>query len=460
MLSNLFTIEPVSDRQVIVCITLIALLSLMPGLIGNHAIIEAEARCAAINEHMVASGDLLIPRLEGRPHLTKPPLFHWLAFFVAKVTGQSGLTSVRLVSAGAAFVLALLVFYMGSRSYDRGSGFWAAVICVTSYGVLEYAHRGMFDTLLAFFVTLSIYSFLAWRKEKECRWLIVWTLALAAGFMTKGFLAWILPIPVLVVDMFRNRPTRQEIGHLVMTTSIGVVLGLLWYGYLLIGVPEAREVLLSVMTVNFGTNTSSATMAFHDEPFWYYFYAWPLALLPWLFLMIPVGKRLLSPSSWNRDEWAYVLWLFIGACFLFFVPAKAVRYLVPLIPAWSLLAGRALYHTREIPRFLPRAVGGCLLLIGLALPFWLYIRLGEAGCINAIASGVVTILGIAAFRLKMPRQLANLCLLVLILFLPIYYSRWLPAHRQLSENHHSPEYKAYRARRASFEQLFKQDNAS
>ena len=61
------------------------------GLDAGPPVVNAEVRCVDIARTMYATGEVLVPRLEGEPHLTKPPLFHWLSYAVSTCRGEAGL---------------------------------------------------------------------------------------------------------------------------------------------------------------------------------------------------------------------------------------------------------------------------------------------------------------------------------------------------------------------------------
>jgi 4-amino-4-deoxy-L-arabinose transferase-like glycosyltransferase len=52
-------------------------LLLLPGLGRLGALDSTDARYLAIGREMWATGDWLVPRLAGVPHLDKPPLTYW-----------------------------------------------------------------------------------------------------------------------------------------------------------------------------------------------------------------------------------------------------------------------------------------------------------------------------------------------------------------------------------------------
>lgn len=419
---------------------------------------NAELRCVEINQHMLQAGDLLVPMLHGQPHLTKPPLFHWLAWGIARGAGVSSLAAVRAVSGIAATGTLLLVYLLGREMASPETGWRAALVCLSTYGLLEYAHRGMFDSLLTAFVCLSLLG--GWQaargEPRAWLWLL---LGLAGGFMVKGPMAWLAPAPPL---LWLAWPHRRE--PRLWLAAAGLALAVLalclpWYAYLIARVPEARETLRNVITVNFGAKSGDAAMAFHGQPVYYYLGALPEMLLPWSPLALWLGRDLWRRRHGrDRLERLCLLWLLVGLAVLCLVPAKAARYLLPLLPAWALLLGHRLAAMPVLGRRSVRVLAGLLLLLALALPVWLWCRLGEPVALAALVGLAMAVGAVLLWRDARPLQPPRLLLLAAVLtalISPFLYGRWLPSHRELTRTHDSPAYRAYQARVHALESLFR-----
>ena len=96
------TIESAECRDAAILLVCAALL-LLPGLGRMRATENTDARYLEISRAMYASGDWLVPRLAGRPHLDKPPLTYWaasLGYAALGVTPFAGRLLEQLVLAG------------------------------------------------------------------------------------------------------------------------------------------------------------------------------------------------------------------------------------------------------------------------------------------------------------------------------------------------------------------------
>jgi len=70
-----------------------------------------EARRAVPVTVMHATGDWLLPRLNGELYLDKPPLFYWLAASISAVAGGVNEWTLRLPSALSATSILAMTFY-------------------------------------------------------------------------------------------------------------------------------------------------------------------------------------------------------------------------------------------------------------------------------------------------------------------------------------------------------------
>lgn len=422
-------------------------------------VVNAELRCVDIACAMHATGQTLVPRLKGEPHLTKPPLFHWLSYAVSACRGHAGLASVRLVSAGAAVGVVLLTYVLGLQLADGRVAWWAALLTLTNLTLLGHGHRGTFDTLLAFFVCLTLCGYVGlWQDRKRTGYALIVT-GLVGGFMTKGFMGWVVPLVPMLVDRLCRPEPRRALRPVLWALPAVVAGSLAWYAYLLACVPTARTVLTNVVTTNFGATPSSGPeYAFHAEPFYYYLYALPMALLPWLAILWPAAGR--PRSGWR--EWVgrhrlTLAWLGGNTLLLCLVPAKAERYLVPLIPAFSLLAAPGILAieagtaaaTARWRRWLLAYTAAVAATALCVMPFWLWVRIGESVAVSALAPApfLVCLLACAwlTWRGRLTHALQGLALVVIIAATPAY-ARWVPRHFGLIRSHASPEHKQYRAR--------------
>ena len=115
----------VAPLVVLVC----AMLAFASGL-GAWALFEPdEGRNAEIAREMLASGDWVVPHLNGVPFLDKPPLLFWMVATGFRLLGESEWVARRLESLGHEVIVADPNFAPIYASRSRGTGSLAAKSC-------------------------------------------------------------------------------------------------------------------------------------------------------------------------------------------------------------------------------------------------------------------------------------------------------------------------------------------
>lgn len=188
-----------------------------------------EGRYAEVAREMLATGDFMTPRLDGRPHYTKPPLTYWAIAASIRACGRNeGAVRLHLSVSFAATVL--LVAALGSRIWDRRTGLRAGLVYATA--ILPFAAASVVtpDTLLVLWQVLALYAF--WRGfEAETRggrwvWPALTGAALGLAFLTKGP-AGLVFLPAMLV--FRRLAPGKRGGAGPVLNLSGVLL-LVFFG--------------------------------------------------------------------------------------------------------------------------------------------------------------------------------------------------------------------------------------
>ena len=177
------------------------LLYLLP-LDSRPLTIPDETRYAEIPYEMLESGDWVTPRLNGLRYFEKPPLGYWLSAVSISLLGQNSF-AVRLSTALAVGGTAFLVFFFTLRFFPhRQTAALAAFIYLTFISVFLVGTHATLDSLFTLFLTAGIMSYAAATLEAHPgRARLYWFccgVALGLAFMVKGFIAFAVPVIVLV----------------------------------------------------------------------------------------------------------------------------------------------------------------------------------------------------------------------------------------------------------------------
>lgn len=127
--------------------------------IGSHSLwTPDEPRDAAVGKAMWAGGDLVIPRLNGRPFLEKPPLAWWAQAAGYQVLGVSD-TAARVTPALFGTLTLLVTFALGRRLGGTRAGWLAAGALASIAEYSEDMGRTIVDPALVLMVTLAYAGF-------------------------------------------------------------------------------------------------------------------------------------------------------------------------------------------------------------------------------------------------------------------------------------------------------------
>src|SRR5262245_35923212 len=121
-----------------------------PPLVGPD-----EPRYARVAVEMQRAGAWVVPTLQGRPWMEKPPLYYWLAGAAFARLGENE-TAARLPSVAAALLLVGVTALLGARLYGSEAGLDAGFVLGTSLLPFVYGRGAAMDMLLGATATAAI----------------------------------------------------------------------------------------------------------------------------------------------------------------------------------------------------------------------------------------------------------------------------------------------------------------
>jgi len=317
------------------------------GLWGND-----EPREAEIAREMSASGDWVVPRLNGQAFLEKPPLTHWGAALVFRAVGEPSEAWCRVPSAFWGLIGALATAWLGGMLAGRTAGLLAALILATCGEWLYIAHHLLVDVPLAACVVLTLalfwYGYGSGVGQKRLGYL---GCAIAAGgaFMAKGMVGVIIPGSAIIVFLAWRREWR-EIARLIAPWNVAacVAVPLSWLGALWVreGTGALRVFVWDNQVLRFISSTAD-----HAHAPWYYVLILPEVLLPWVIFLPPAALRLFRPSGEKSitDSGRQYLMAVIAVPFIVLSIASGKRhlYLLPLLPGFAIMIAAWIAESRS-----------------------------------------------------------------------------------------------------------------
>jgi 4-amino-4-deoxy-L-arabinose transferase-like glycosyltransferase len=320
--------------------------------IGRSLWTPDEPREAEIAREM-AMAPTVIPTLDGQPFIEKPPLYYWTVAGVYALAGKPSAAAARSVSAVAAFLTLLVLFLWGRREFSSATGLAACLGLASSVQFMISTHWVLIDPMLMLFTTIAAWA--GWeliKNGRSPRVALAFYLSLTLALWTKGLVGPVLIGCGLVTLAIWERSTEAlrrlyplvgVAAFLLATASVAAAI------YHSGGWSDLRE----WFWINHVRRFISPTDTGHDQPFYYYLSAIPIAVMPW---WVPFADCF-RPSRWKGPPTPqlrlkrYLASLFIGmAVFLSASATKRGIYLLPMLPPlFLLLAARATEWWAALP---------------------------------------------------------------------------------------------------------------
>lgn len=323
---------------------LIALLALfgavMLGNLGGWELKGSdEPRYAQIAREMRETGQYIVPHLNAEIYPDKPPLFFWLMALAAAPSGDVSAFAARLPSVLAGLGLILLTYLFAARLFDPGTGLLAAGIlfcCEQFFGTTISAH---FDTILAFWITLSLLLFYTGyiRFEKGKKYMLGAYVAMGAGLLTKGPVGLIVPLATMLLFVL----ARKEYGRIKdlhlgkgLIIAVGIIAAWLIPACIMGGEAYTQNILFKQ---TFGRTVDAFA---HKGALYYYFLGFPVDFLPWSLFVPAAAVYFWKYRSTNKNILLPLVWFSFTFALFTLVSGKRNLYLLPLYPAAAMLMAK------------------------------------------------------------------------------------------------------------------------
>jgi 4-amino-4-deoxy-L-arabinose transferase-like glycosyltransferase len=391
-----------------------------------------ETRYVSAAWEMWLRGDFLVPFKNGEPYSHKPPFMFWMfhaGWALFGVNDWWPRLVLPLFSAGSL----LLTYTLALRLWPQrdGLGGQAALILMSTLLWIVFSTLVMFDVMLAFWVLVGMHGVLA-ASEGKRRGFVMLGVAIGMGVLTKGPVILLNLLPVAVLALWWNPGLKwlRWLGGLGLALLIGLAIALMW------AIPAGQAGGEAYRNAIFWGQTADRMVESfaHRRPFWWYLPLLPLLLFPW-FVWPGWWKALAHHGRTGLDRGTRfcLAWMLPVLVAFSFISGKQPHYLIPLFPAFALLAARVLADRSDsrvgLPALLAALLGGALmlaasgkiaavntqalalpplwpgvLLVLLALAAWLAGRRGMPAVVNLalLGAAMLALLQIAGMRAFVP----------------------------------------------------------
>ncbi|WP_085714960.1 lipid IV(A) 4-amino-4-deoxy-L-arabinosyltransferase [Pseudomonas sp. B28(2017)] len=372
-----------------ILLVMVALAYLLP--LGSHGLwIPDETRYAQISQGMLLSGNWVSPHFMDVRYFEKPAAGYWMIAIGQALFGQN-LFGVRFASALSTGLSVLLCYLVARRMWNEPRKSFASALLYMSFSVIAAsAGYANLDPQFTLWVNLSLVAL--WfaldsvgRRQRLIAWAVL-GLACGMGFMTKGFLAWLLPVLIALPWMIWQKRWRELLVYGPVAVVVAIAVSLPWA----LAVHAQEPDYWRFFFWHEHIRRFAGEDAQHDAPWWYYLPLLVAFSMPWVALLPPAFKQ--AWQTRRQSNIAFLLlWLWMPLFFFSLSKGKLPAYILPCLLPLALLLGHALADRLKLEQ-------------GRAL--------GINGLLNLVV-GVVTLLALVYLQLKKPiynHELHNLVL--------------------------------------------------
>ncbi|MCP1518422.1 4-amino-4-deoxy-L-arabinose transferase [Pseudomonas migulae] len=344
---------------------------------GTHGLwIPDETRYAQISQDMLLSGNWISPHFMSLRYFEKPVAGYWMIALGQALFGDN-LFGVRIASAISTGLSVMLCYLIARRLWNEPRKSFACALLYMSFTVVAgQAGYANLDPQFTFWVNLSLVAlWFALDSATRAQRLMAWaTLGLACGmgFLTKGFLAWLLPVLIALPWMLWQKRWRELFIYGPLAIAVAIAVSLPWA----LAVHAQEPDYWRFFFWHEHIRRFASEDAQHDAPWWFYLPLLVAFSLPWV-VLLPSALR----QAWQTRRQANIafllLWLLMPLLFFSLSNGKLPTYIMPCLLPLALLLGHALADRLRLEQGRVLGLNGLLnLMLGLTTLFTLvYLQL-------------------------------------------------------------------------------------
>ncbi|MGE8065784.1 lipid IV(A) 4-amino-4-deoxy-L-arabinosyltransferase [Pseudomonas sp. NPDC089569] len=331
---------PLTQRFVVLTLVLAFVAFYLLPLMGHGMWIPDETRYAQISQEMLLSGNWVSPHFMGMRYFEKPIAGYWMIAIGQAVFGEN-LFGVRIASALSTGLSVWLAYLIGRRLWNDPRKSFAGALLYMSFGLIAgQAGYANLDPQFSFWVNLSLVSL--WyaidsqtTRGRVAAWVVL-GVACGMGFMTKGFLAWLLPALIAVPYMLWQRRLGQLLRYGPLAVVVAVAVCLPW----VLAIHHREPDFWNFFFWNEHVRRFAADNAQHARPWWFYLPMMVVSSLPWAALLPTTFVQ--AWKNKQRPVFGFLLlWLLLPLAVFSASSGKLPTYIMPCLMPLALLMGHA-----------------------------------------------------------------------------------------------------------------------
>ena len=307
------------------------------------------------SSEMLHTGNYLIATEYG-DYYRRPPLFNWLIIFFTQIIGEQNLLqSARIVSALSTIASGLLIRKFVRDTWGTATmGDTAALIFITSWQpLLYYGWLGYSDALFSALSVTAIFATWLWLDSKKKIWLLLASIALLSGVMTKAITIYAFYGSFVLSYLIIQRRLRPFLNFSFILSHLCIFALMATWSHFLY-----NQGLLSIL--NFlgdptGKFTPYTLTSYLTTLIEYLFQGLVVYFLPWSFVIAYLTlKKKINYLHISNDKKLNVL-LLTTALSIFpylLAPHGSHRYILPLYALLACVLAVIFYSKKTPPKLI------------------------------------------------------------------------------------------------------------
>lgn len=310
-----------------------------------------ETRYAEISREMIASGNWIVPKLNGLRYFEKPAMGYWLNSGSMMIFGMNRF-GIRFASALATGITALMIYLLAKREIEQNTGLASALIYLLSAEVFFIGTTAVLDSMLSMALagsfTLFYFSFHSENMKKRLLYLALFGAVTGFAFLIKGFLVFAVTGSAcgvfLIWEFSKNKFAKLKVRPPVMTVMFASLqFFTILIPMLLVILPWSIEIGLKepdfwrFFIMEEHIQRFMGEDAQHAEPFFFYLPILLAGLLPWS-LLLPFCIAKWRKFKLDIPIIKYSLcWFLVPFIFFSISKGKLPTYILPIFPPVAIL---------------------------------------------------------------------------------------------------------------------------
>ncbi|MGO4312766.1 lipid IV(A) 4-amino-4-deoxy-L-arabinosyltransferase [Pseudomonas sp. KB_15] len=340
---------PANERWMLFALVLAFFAFYLLPLMSHGLWIPDETRYAQISQEMLQSGNWISPHFMGLRYFEKPIAGYWMIAIGQAVFGDN-LFGVRIASALSTGLSVWLTYLIARRFWGDPRKSFACALLYMSFGLIAgQAGYANLDPQFTLWVNLSLVSLWFAIDSRTTRarlgaWVIL-GIACGMGFMTKGFLAWLLPAVIALPYLVWQRRFGELLRYGPLAIVVAAAVCLPWA----LAVHHQEPDFWNFFFWNEHVRRFAADNAQHARPWWFYLPMLVVSVLPWTALLPTTFIQ-----AWNNKRQPVsgflLLWLLLPLAIFSISSGKLPTYIMPCLLPLALLMGDALTNLLQQAR--------------------------------------------------------------------------------------------------------------